>query len=98
MRLSVDLGPDTLDNVCSQKLSSNGTNVQARDNCDRIFLPLAIPVQRNWHCASPRADQRAQCHAIHFIQGQLEACRLHPDLDIETVHVEQLRSREEAQV
>ena len=98
MRLSVDFGPDTLDNVCSQKLSSNSTNVQARNNCNRIFLPLAIPVQRDWHCASPRADQRAQCHAIHLIQRQLEARSLHPDLDIETVNVEELWSCEEAKV
>ena len=98
MRLSVDLDPETLDNVRSQKLSSNSSNVQARNNRDRIFLPLAIPIQRNWHCASPCADQRAQCHAVYLVQGQLQACSLHPDLDVKTVHVEQLWSCEEAKV
>lgn len=98
MRLSVDLDPDTLHNVCSQQLSSNSANVHARNDCDRIFLPFAIPVQRDWHRASPCADQRAQCHAIYFVQGQLEAGRLHPNFDIETVNVEQLWGREEAEV
>lgn len=95
---SVDLDPDPLNHISTQKLAHNSASVKTHDNRDGPLLPLPIPVKRDGHRAQPRADDCAQAHAVDLIQGQLQAGGLHPYSHIQTVDVEELRRDEEAEV
>lgn len=61
-------------------------------------MPLAIPVQRDWHRADPRTYQRAQPHPVQLVDWHLQAGELEPGRRVEAVRVEEVRGGQKRDV
>lgn len=82
----------------SQHPPKHVARIYADQDCDGPLLPLAVPVQRDWHGAQPCTQEATQETTVALIEGGLEASQAQPGSRIDAVDHEQREGGENGQV